>query len=51
MARVSRGIKNGRGDRKGTLAKMERLRVLLSEEGYHGLPEFGMFHPRTLELN
>lgn len=47
IARVSRGIKNGRGDRKGTLAKMERLRILLSEEGYFGLPEFGTF-PLTM---
>lgn len=41
MGRVSRGIKSGRGDRKGTLEKMERLRVLLGEEGYYALPEFG----------
>ncbi|GAA5825054.1 hypothetical protein JCM10212_000139 [Sporobolomyces blumeae] len=30
----------GRGDRKATLDKMERIRVLLQDEGYKGLPAF-----------
>lgn len=31
---------SGRSDRKGTLAKLDRVRLLLKEEGYNGLPEF-----------
>lgn len=31
---------SGRSDRKGTLAKLDKVRLLLKEEGYHGLPEF-----------
>lgn len=38
---VGEGLRGGRGDRAGTLEKLERMRVLLQEEGYLGLPEFG----------
>lgn len=34
-------VRVGKGDRKGTLAKLERIRVLLDQECYEGLPEFG----------
>lgn len=30
-------------DREATLAKFERIRVLLQEEGFKGLPAFGTF--------
>jgi hypothetical protein len=40
---LSEGLRDGRKDRKGTMVKMERIRVLLEEEGYKGLPEFGEF--------
>lgn len=38
---VSEGLRGGRGDRAATLEKLERIRVLLEEESYLGLPEFG----------
>jgi len=41
VRQVSETIKAGRSDRKATMAKMERIRVLLEEEGYKALPDFG----------
>lgn len=41
MRKLGEGIKRGRADRAGTMARFERIRVLLEEEGYNGLPEFG----------
>ncbi|GAA5856639.1 hypothetical protein JCM9279_006016, partial [Rhodotorula babjevae] len=40
VRQVSETIKAGRSDRKATVAKMERIRVLLEEEGYKALPDF-----------
>ncbi|KAK4702279.1 hypothetical protein P7C70_g3941, partial [Phenoliferia sp. Uapishka_3] len=37
---LSEGLIGGRSDRGKTLGSMERIRVLLEEEGYKGLPEF-----------
>ncbi|KAL8278075.1 hypothetical protein RQP46_009535 [Phenoliferia psychrophenolica] len=37
---LSQGLIGGRTDRTKTLSSMERIRVLLEEEGYNGLPEF-----------
>ncbi|KAM0787131.1 hypothetical protein ACM66B_006383 [Microbotryomycetes sp. NB124-2] len=37
---IGDSLKDGRGDRAGTLAKLDRIRVLLEQEGYKGLPEF-----------
>lgn len=41
IRKLSEGIKRGRADRAGTMASLERIRVLLEEERYKGLPEFG----------
>lgn len=41
IRQISETIKAGRSDRKATVAKMERIRVLLNEEGYKALPDFG----------
>ncbi|KAK4056070.1 hypothetical protein OIO90_002801 [Microbotryomycetes sp. JL221] len=37
---IGETLKDGRRDRSGTIVKMERVRVLLEQEGYKGLPEF-----------
>lgn len=42
---LSEGLIGGRTDRAKTLGSMERIRVLLEEEGYQGLPEFGESSP------
>ncbi|GAA5944284.1 hypothetical protein JCM10213_003212 [Rhodosporidiobolus nylandii] len=34
-------LRAGRGDRKMTMGRMERIRVLCEEEGVRGLPDFG----------
>ncbi|GAA5861632.1 hypothetical protein JCM1840_005214 [Sporobolomyces johnsonii] len=41
IKRLSEGLRDGRADRKATLGKMERIRTLLEEEGFKGLPAFG----------
>lgn len=38
---IADSLRGGRKDRKATMEKLERIRVLLKEEGYNGLPEFG----------
>ncbi|KAK4047829.1 hypothetical protein OIV83_005172 [Microbotryomycetes sp. JL201] len=37
---IGDSLKDGRRDRAGTMAKLDRIRVLLEQEGYKGLPEF-----------
>jgi hypothetical protein len=51
IKKLGEGVRTGKSDRKGTMAKLERIRVLLEEEGYESLPEFGEFslaRPRAL---
>ncbi|GAA5962368.1 hypothetical protein JCM21900_005097 [Sporobolomyces salmonicolor] len=40
IKQLSEGLRGGRADRKATLGKMERIRTLLEEEGFKGLPAF-----------
>lgn len=43
IKKLGEGVRTGKSDRKGTMIKLERIRVLLEEEGYESLPEFGEF--------
>lgn len=38
---LSEGLRREAGDRKKTVQKLGRIRLLMKEEGYSGLPEFG----------
>ncbi|ORY57715.1 hypothetical protein BCR35DRAFT_309615 [Leucosporidium creatinivorum] len=40
IKQLGEGVRTGKNDRKGTIIKLERIRVLLQEEGYQSLPEF-----------
>ncbi|SCZ96498.1 BZ3500_MvSof-1268-A1-R1_Chr8-2g10237 [Microbotryum saponariae] len=42
LSRLAKEVKQGgrTGDRKGTIKRLERMRVVLLEEGYEGMPEF-----------
>ncbi|SGY89646.1 BQ5605_C039g11761 [Microbotryum silenes-dioicae] len=42
LSRLAKEVKQGgrTGDRKGTIKRLERMSVVLLEEGYEGMPEF-----------
>lgn len=41
LGALAKGLREGRADRRATVAKMERMYEIVGEEGYVGLPEFG----------